>query len=46
MSKEEAKKVKTKLLDTSRTRWVAKVDGLELFEDAFVSIVKTLELLA
>ena len=38
--------MKTKLLDPSRTRWVARVDGLELFEDAFVSIVNTLELLA
>ena len=43
LSKEEAKKVKTKLLDRSRTRWVARIDGLDLFEDEFVSIVNTLE---
>ena len=39
----EAKKVKTKLLDPSRTWWVARIDGQDLFEDGFVSIVKTLE---
>ena len=43
LSKEEGKKVKTKLLDPSRTRCVARIDGLELFEDEFVSVVKTLE---
>ena len=43
LSKEEAKKVKTKLLDPSRKRWVARIDGLDLFEDEFVSIVNTLE---
>ena len=43
LSKEEAKRVKTKLLDLSRTRWVARIDGLDLFEDEFVSIVKTSE---
>ena len=43
LSKEKAKKVKTKLLDLSRTRWVARIDGLDLFEDDFVSIVKTSE---
>ena len=42
LSKEEAKKVKTKLLDPSRTRWVARIDGLNLFEDEFVSVAKTL----
>ena len=39
LSKEEAKKVKTKLLDPSRTGWVARIDGLDLFEDEFVSRV-------
>ena len=43
LSKEEAKKVKTKLLDPSRKRWVARIDGLDLFEDKFVLIVNTLE---
>ena len=44
LSKKEGKKVKTKLLDPSRKRWVARIDGLDLFEDEFVSIVKkTLE---
>ena len=42
LSKEEVKKVKTKLLDPSRTRWVGRIDGLDLFEDEFVSIVNTL----
>ena len=42
LSKEEAKKVKTKLLDPSRTRWVGRIDGLDLFEDEFVSNVNTL----
>ena len=37
LSKEEAKKVKTKLLHPSRTQWVARIDGLDLFEDEFVS---------
>ena len=35
--------MKTKLLDPSRTWWVAGIDGLDLFKDDFVSIVKTLE---
>ena len=35
--------MKTKLLDPSRTWWVARIDGWDLFEDGFVSIVKTLE---
>ena len=35
--------MKTKLLDPSCIRWVARIDGLDLFEDEFVSIVKTLE---
>ena len=43
LSKEEAKRVKTKLLDPSHARWVARSDGLDLFEDEFVSMVKTLE---
>ena len=43
LSKEEAKKVKTKLLDRSSTRWVARTDGLDFLEDEFVSVVKTLE---
>ena len=43
LSKEEANKVKTKLLDPGRKRRVARIDGLDLFEDEFVSIVKTLE---
>ena len=43
LSKEEAKKVKTKLLDQRHTLWAARIDGLDLFEDEFVSIVKTLE---
>ena len=43
LSKEEGKKVKTKLLDTSRTRREARIDGLHLFEDEFVSAMKTLE---
>ena len=36
--------MKTELLDPSHTRWVARIDGLDLFEDEFVSIVNTLEL--
>ena len=43
LPKEEAKKVKTKLLDPRHTLWAARIDGLDLFEDEFVSIVKTLE---
>ena len=43
LPKEEAKEVKTKLLDPSRTWWVAGIDGLDLFKDEFVSTVKTLE---
>ena len=43
LSKEEAKKVKTKLLDPSPTWWVARIDGFDLFEDDFVSVVKTLK---
>ena len=43
LSKEEAKKVKIKLLDPSRTLSVARIDGLDLSEDEFVSVVKTLE---
>ena len=39
LSKDEGKKVKTKLLDPSRTRWVARIDGLDLFEDEFFSVV-------
>ena len=39
LPKEEAKKVKTKLLDPSRTTWVAKIDGLDIFGDEFVPIV-------
>ena len=35
--------MKTKLLDPSRTWWVGRINGLDLFEDEFVSIVKTLE---
>ena len=35
--------MKTKLLDPSCTRWVTRIDGLDLFEDEFVSIVKSLE---
>ena len=43
LSKEEAKKVKNKLLDPRNTLWAARTDGLDLFEDELVSIVKTLE---
>ena len=43
LSEEEGKKVKTKLPDPSRTRWVVRTDGLDLFEDKFVSVVKSLE---
>ena len=43
LSKEEDKKVKTKLLDPSRTNWVARIDGLDLFEDELVSVLKTLK---
>ena len=43
LSKEEGKKVKTKLLNPSRTRRVARIDGMDLFKDEFVSIVQTLE---
>ena len=35
--------MKTKLLDPSRTRWVTRIDGLDLFEDEVVSIAKTLD---
>ena len=35
--------MKTKLLDPICTRWVARFDGFDFFEDEFVSIVKTLE---
>ena len=35
--------MKTKLLDPRHTLWAARIDGLDLFEDEFVSIVKTLE---
>ena len=41
LSKEEAKKVKTKLLGPYNIRWVARIDGLDLFEDEFISIMKT-----
>ena len=34
--------MKTNLLDPIHTRWLARIDGLDLFEDEFVSIVKTL----
>ena len=44
LSEEEAKKMKTKLLDRISTRWVARIDGLDFLEDEFVSVVKTLEL--
>ena len=45
LSKGEGKKVKIKLLDPSCTRWLARIDGLDIFEDEFVSIEKTLEFL-
>ena len=32
-----------KLLDVCRTRWVARIDGMALFEELFVAIVFTLE---
>ena len=35
--------MKTKLLDPSRTWWVGRINGLDLFEDEFVLVVKTLE---
>ena len=45
-TKVPGKKVKTKLLDPSRTKWVGKMDGMDLFEDDFVSVVKTLDFFA
>ena len=36
LSKDERKKEKATLLDPSRTRWVTRIDGLELFEDDLV----------
>ena len=35
--------MKKKLLDPRNTLWAARTDGLDLFEDELVSIVKTLE---
>ena len=35
--------MKPKLLDPSRTRKVARTDGLGLFEVEFISIIKTLQ---
>ena len=40
LSKLEGKKVKTKLLGPSHTRWVARIDSLNLLVDEFVSTVK------
>ena len=33
----------TKLINVSRTRWVAKVDGLNIFYDLFIPVVNALE---
>ena len=32
-----------KLLDVCRTRWLERIDGLDLFEDLFLAILMTLE---
>ena len=32
-----------RLLDVCRTRWLERIDGVDLFEDLFLSILMTLE---
>ena len=32
-----------KLLDVCRTRWLERIDGVDLFEDLFLAILMTLE---
>ena len=36
-------KGKTKLFDVCRTRWVSRIDGLDVFEDILIYIVQTFE---
>ena len=37
----EAKR--TKLIDVCRTRWVARIDGMEVFQDLMPAVVASLE---
>ena len=37
----EAKR--TKLIDVCRTRWVARIDGMEVFQDLMAAVVASLE---
>ena len=43
IKKYEQGRTKCKLIDVFRTRWISRIDGLDVFEEIFTYIVETLE---
>ena len=43
IKKYEQGRTKCKLIDVCRTRWISRIDGLDVFEELFTYVVETLE---
>ena len=43
IKKYEQGRTKCKLIDVSRTRWISRIDGLDVFEELFIYVVEILE---
>ena len=43
IKKYEQGRKKCKLIDVCRTRWISRIDGLDVFEELFTYVVETLE---